>query len=523
MKKLRERWLNESPQIIGLEPEEETKKSFTIYKADKDKRLVFGWASVAITVDGETLEDRQHDMIEPEDLEDAAYEDVLNFRDTGEEHLPGYRKKGKLVESCVLTQEKQRAMGIPEGVLPVGWWIGFKIEDDDTWQRVKNGTYKMFSIEGKANREPIEKYNHNHGADGKFSSSPGAGGGKFSHSGSAKTINDISSSMNNGGEVGERWKEVRDILQSAPVGTVMTETGSRGAKFQYEKTGEDEWTSATDGYKSTDKLLSMSWVGQGHKPSVEFHTKDTAPTKQEIKDAQTAAVNGKLDQWLAGSTRKSAGAKTFEEVLKFNPFHDAMGKFSNKNGFKTYSANPKTRAGQLAIGRSNAAGHGSTLNVHRESKGENIRQNDDWIKTGEKPKIPAAQDLGGAGSSSKKPKTTPKPKTPAKPKQTVNDAPDASQAQSKGNLAENVADVKLTGGQELALQARDWNGHVVETTKLANDNYQDRVAGKDNAREMGKRIKRAGKRPPLSRHAGHREEDPAGRIHRRRAETYHGR
>jgi hypothetical protein len=161
---------------------------FTIYKSDDEKRLVFGWASVAITVDGEELEDRQHDMIDPEDLEEAAYEYVLNFRDTGEEHLPGYRKKGKLVESCVFTKEKQRAMGIPEGILPVAWWIGFYIEDDDAWQRVKNGTYKMFSIEGKAQREEIEKadrkarsfddvlkFNPYHGYHGYFSSANAAG------------------------------------------------------------------------------------------------------------------------------------------------------------------------------------------------------------------------------------------------------------------------------------------------------------------------------------------------------------
>lgn len=131
--------------------------TFSILKSDEDKRLVFGWASIALTVDGVQLEDRQKDMIDPEDLEEAAYEYVLNFRDTGEEHIPTMRKKGKLVESCVLTAEKQRAMGIPAGILPIGWWIGFKIEDDDAWERVKNGTYRMFSIEGKASREPIEK------------------------------------------------------------------------------------------------------------------------------------------------------------------------------------------------------------------------------------------------------------------------------------------------------------------------------------------------------------------------------
>lgn len=59
-------------------------------------------------------------------------------------------------------------------------------------------------------------------------------------------------------------------------------------------------------------------------------------------------------------------------------------------GFKTYSANPKTKAGAMAINRSAQAGHGRTLNVHRESKGESITQNANWLKTGQKPRVPAA-------------------------------------------------------------------------------------------------------------------------------------
>ena len=140
----------------GTHKKENAEKSFSVFKTSDDQRLVFGWASVSITVEGEQVEDHQKDLIDPEDLEAAAYEYVLHFRDTGEEHIPSLRKKGKLVESCVFTAEKQKAMGIPEGVVPIGWWIGFKIEDDDAWEKVKNGTYKMFSIEGKANREPVE-------------------------------------------------------------------------------------------------------------------------------------------------------------------------------------------------------------------------------------------------------------------------------------------------------------------------------------------------------------------------------
>ena len=60
-----------------------------------------------------------------------------------------------LIESVVFTEEKMAAMGIPEGTLPVGWWIGFQVTDADVWKKVKDGTYSMFSIEGKAERVEV--------------------------------------------------------------------------------------------------------------------------------------------------------------------------------------------------------------------------------------------------------------------------------------------------------------------------------------------------------------------------------
>lgn len=323
----------------------EKSDSFTIFKADDDKHLVFGWASVAITVDGEELEDRQHDVIDPDEMEEAAYEYVLNFRDTGEEHLPGYRKKGKLVESCVFTKDKQKAMGIPEGILPVAWWIGFKIEDEDTWRRIKDGTYKMFSIEGKANREPIEK-----------------------------------------------------------TGTIA---------------------------KSFDEIVEEN-----------------------------------------------------VEIDKFNPFHDSLGRFSSSHGMKTYSANPKTKAGQMAIGRSAAAGYGYTMNVHRESKGENIKQNQNWIVNGKKPKVPAAQSAklqqyAQNGTRSKvttgQQQNKPAAKKPAAQQQTNQ----TQQSTQTGGLAQSVANVTVTSKQALALQPRNVHKQTVSTKKVANDHDQDLVAGKD--------------------------------------------
>lgn len=96
-------------------------------------------------------------------------------------------------------------------------------------------------------------------------------------------------------------------------------------------------------------------------------------------------------------------------------------------GYKIYSANPKMKVAQPSILRANQAGHGRVLNHHRESKGESITQNANWLKTGQKPKVPAAvsrqryqqrklqqqQQQAAAQNAAQKP--APKPTAPQKP------------------------------------------------------------------------------------------------------------
>lgn len=146
--------------VVGTNPEEPEgvlKGRFKVMKSDDEKMLAFGWASVSMRVDGEVIEDWQKDIVEPEDLENAAYEFVLLYREGGEMHERG--GVAVLIESVVFTEEKMQAMGIPAGTLPVGWWIGFKITDKDVWEKVKNGTYQMFSIEGEAERVEVRAEN----------------------------------------------------------------------------------------------------------------------------------------------------------------------------------------------------------------------------------------------------------------------------------------------------------------------------------------------------------------------------
>ncbi len=137
-------------------PETELLKGrIKITKSDEEKQYAFGWASVAVRTDGEQVVDWQKDLIDPEDLEEAAYQYVQLYRDGGEMHERG--GVAVLIESVVFTQEKLKAMGLETDSLPTGWWIGFHVTDSDVWEKVKDGTYPMFSIEGKAVRVPAEE------------------------------------------------------------------------------------------------------------------------------------------------------------------------------------------------------------------------------------------------------------------------------------------------------------------------------------------------------------------------------
>lgn len=123
-----------------------------IHKVNEDEHLVFAWASVN-SVNGELVTDSQGDVIPDEELEKAAYDYVLNSRRAGEMHV---RKRdiGEIVESIVFSKTKQDLLGIDLG--KTGWFIGFKIYDEEVWDMIKKGDYPMLSIGGRGVREKID-------------------------------------------------------------------------------------------------------------------------------------------------------------------------------------------------------------------------------------------------------------------------------------------------------------------------------------------------------------------------------
>ena len=135
-------------------------------RVHEPQRLIFGYANVTVQEDGTVPFDFQGDMISTAELESAAYNYVLAHGVANQEHEYG-TECGFLVESFMITKEKMQAMGIPEGLIPEGWWVGFYIPDPDVYKKVLDGTYNMFSIEGYATRVPANDVNGSDIAAGK--------------------------------------------------------------------------------------------------------------------------------------------------------------------------------------------------------------------------------------------------------------------------------------------------------------------------------------------------------------------
>lgn len=277
----------------------------------------------------------------------------------------------------------------------------------------------------------------------------------------------------------------------------------------------DRINQAAGGTLDTDRTIKTK-PGTYKIPSKKKHGPTVIASISENHNTGKCTINSVI-------VGKSADYDHIEEVEKFNPFHDSRGRFSNKNGFASYSANPNTRAGAMAIARSAAAGHGNTANVHRESYGENIRQNANWIGRG-KQQTPHQQGTGtlryrvepigglqgasAAGASwqhqNQAQGRTTKPgkqqnqqqqqnqqaqQKPAAPKQTQ------PQPQKPQTLASEVSDVTLHTGDKLAIVPRNAQGHNTTTRKLVNDHDQPRVEGKDISKTADIRTVKGSKEP----------------------------
>jgi len=121
-----------------------------IIKLDEEQRVVWGWASVT-SLNGEPIVDSQGDIIEPRVLEKAATEFMLGARNGLTMH------KGEptttIVHSMLFTDDVKKAFGIESPY--EGWLIAVKVHCEKTWDQVKQGQFRGFSIGGKAIRKDV--------------------------------------------------------------------------------------------------------------------------------------------------------------------------------------------------------------------------------------------------------------------------------------------------------------------------------------------------------------------------------
>lgn len=354
---------------------------FHILKADDDKRLVFGWALVSATKEGQKIIDWQGDIVEQEDLEEAAYEYVLNFRDAGEEHIGSLRKKARMVESVVFTEEKLNAMGIPLGTVPYGWWIGFYVDDDNAWNLIKNGTYKMFSIEGRAIREPVNdlvtkfagsprsgmtfaglmKANPYHGKDGRFTTAGGAA--SFSYQ-PGTAYKDPKARSNYSGAVasatmandGSTTKVGRTT--GPKTGYMVAVDNDRGKIYEVSndpKVARKQLKDAVSDFMDKNKdILSQenkylgTWIDKSDGKvylDVSTHVKSKSEAIKLGKQYDQIAIwdNKNCAEISTGGSGAVPTSKSFYDILKFNPYHDRLGRFSSAGGAASFTYRPRCK------------------------------------------------------------------------------------------------------------------------------------------------------------------------------------
>lgn len=122
-----------------------------VVKTAPDLQIAYGWASV-VEKDGKPVVDSDNEVVTEADLDSYVRQFVLG-RHGGRVMHEG-PVESELVESMMFTKEKQEILGIDLG--KVGWWVGFKYHNPETWARIKSGELPMFSLAGYAVMRPFK-------------------------------------------------------------------------------------------------------------------------------------------------------------------------------------------------------------------------------------------------------------------------------------------------------------------------------------------------------------------------------
>ena len=142
----------------------EQKEKFE-FKSNEEKRIVTGAAMIPnqeiIRMDAE---DKPYFVYFTEETIEKAQEVFAKYgktKSTNFEHKTGMRDV-TVVESWIVTDpsnDKSNALGFSD--IPKGsWMVSYKVDNDELWEKVKNGEVKGFSIEGVFSKNIIQMSKH---------------------------------------------------------------------------------------------------------------------------------------------------------------------------------------------------------------------------------------------------------------------------------------------------------------------------------------------------------------------------
>ena len=126
-------------------------KRVAIYKTDDEQRMVWGWAYLCVDANGDQVVDHSGQIVAMDDIQKAAEGFMMESRVGGQNHEG---TAGFVCQSIVVTDELASELGLT--TQKRGWLIGFKVTDDEAWEGVKSGKFKMFSIGGSAQVETLD-------------------------------------------------------------------------------------------------------------------------------------------------------------------------------------------------------------------------------------------------------------------------------------------------------------------------------------------------------------------------------
>lgn len=123
----------------------------SICKVDSTRRVVKG------PVLRPEIRDRQGTIMSADVILDAAHDFLSRLNADQDPSTPGFMHKEfnrdlVIVESYITDQDQEYDLKSGEKChVPHGsWMMGVKVNDDKIWEGVKNGTFKGFSIGGRA-------------------------------------------------------------------------------------------------------------------------------------------------------------------------------------------------------------------------------------------------------------------------------------------------------------------------------------------------------------------------------------